>query len=76
MPRTGERIIREMDRMEREKIAAQCALFACRVCRTKTGWPHQVWCDAADALRPLNSEIERPHLRLIDLKTNRLIQCI
>lgn len=39
--------------MEREKIAAQCALFACRVCRTKTGWPHQVWCDAADALRPL-----------------------
>ena len=30
---------------ERPLIAAACELYACRVCRTKTGWPHQKWCE-------------------------------
>ncbi|MBR0205751.1 MAG: hypothetical protein IJQ45_03280 [Clostridia bacterium] len=25
-------------------IRAICPDFVCRVCRTKTGWPHQSWC--------------------------------
>ena len=25
-------------------ITAECALFACRVCHTKTGHLHQKWC--------------------------------
>lgn len=25
-------------------IHAECPSYACRICRTKTGWPHQVWC--------------------------------
>lgn len=25
-------------------IRASCPLYACRFCRTKTGWPHQLWC--------------------------------
>ncbi len=25
-------------------IRANCPRFVCRVCRTKTGWPHQRWC--------------------------------
>jgi len=28
----------------RPVICAACDRFACRVCRTKTGWRHQVWC--------------------------------
>ena len=30
---------------QRPIIDASCALFACRSCRTKTGWPHQKWCE-------------------------------
>ena len=30
-------------------IHSGCPLYSCRVCRTKTGWPHQVWCE----LRPM-----------------------
>jgi hypothetical protein len=30
-------------------IRSGCPLYSCRVCRTKTGWPHQVWCE----LRPM-----------------------
>lgn len=26
-------------------IRSGCPLYSCRVCRTKTGWPHQVWCE-------------------------------
>ncbi len=37
---------------ERPRIEAKCPLFACRVCRTKTGWPHQSWCDAAELVQP------------------------
>ena len=35
--------------MERKKkrIRGRCALYACRFCRTKAGWPHQVWCGIA-----------------------------
>lgn len=33
-------------------IAAKCPLFACRDCRTKTGWPHQSWCGAPDRIKP------------------------
>ena len=25
-------------------IRSGCPFFACRVCRTKVGWPHQSWC--------------------------------
>lgn len=25
-------------------ITTECTLFACRVCHTKTGHPHQKWC--------------------------------
>ena len=37
---------------ERPVIRARCPLFACRVCRTKTGWPHQKWCDQKLAADP------------------------
>lgn len=26
-------------------IHSGCPLYSCRVCRTKTGWPHQIWCE-------------------------------
>lgn len=26
-------------------IRSGCPLYSCRVCRTKTAWPHQVWCE-------------------------------
>ena len=26
------------------RIKAACAMFVCRMCRTKTGWKHQPWC--------------------------------
>lgn len=26
------------------KIFAECKLFVCRICHTKTGHPHQRWC--------------------------------
>lgn len=25
-------------------IQTKCPDFVCRLCRTKTGWPHQRWC--------------------------------
>ena len=31
-----------------KNIHTGCALFASKYCRTKTGWPHQRWCDIAD----------------------------
>ncbi|MBE6910389.1 MAG: hypothetical protein E7474_12605 [Ruminococcaceae bacterium] len=37
---------------ERPGIEAKCPLFACRICRTKTGWPHQSWCAAAELVQP------------------------
>ena len=37
---------------ERPIIRSACELFACRVCRTKTGWPHQKWCELCDLVRP------------------------
>lgn len=27
-------------------IQCECHLFACRVCRTKAGFPNQTWCSA------------------------------
>lgn len=33
-------------------IRARCPWFACCVCRTKTSWPHQLWCDTAPVSRP------------------------
>ena len=33
-------------------IRSTCPLFACRICRTKTGWPHQSWCGAAAVTQP------------------------
>ena len=33
-------------------IRTTCALFACRVCRTKTNWPHQPWCELAGRTLP------------------------
>ena len=26
-------------------IRSNCPLYICCVCRTKTGWRHQVWCE-------------------------------
>ncbi len=36
----------------KERISAKCFLYACRVCRTKTGWPHQSWCSVSGVLSP------------------------
>ena len=33
-------------------IRAECPLYVCRVCRTKTGWPHQCWCCQAQVTNP------------------------
>ena len=40
--------------MEEQKqiIRAECPLFACRACRTKTGWHHQAWCPLSAVTRP------------------------
>lgn len=37
---------------EKDIIRCSCPLFACRVCRTKTGWWHQSWCERADVKEP------------------------
>ena len=37
---------------ERPRIRADCPLYACRCCRTKTGWPHQVWCEMRHVTEP------------------------
>lgn len=39
-------------RPERKRINARCDRYACLVCRTKTGWPHQVWCEMARVTEP------------------------
>ena len=33
-------------------IRCACMLYACRVCRTKTGWRHQRWCELAGLTVP------------------------
>ena len=33
-------------------IRAICPQFACRVCRTRTGWPHQSWCEQRETTVP------------------------
>ena len=33
-------------------IRARCPRFACRLCRTKTGWPHQRWCELSFLTQP------------------------
>ena len=33
-------------------IRSSCPLYICRVCRTKTGWPHQVWCELKGLTEP------------------------
>ena len=33
-------------------IRAECPLYACKECRTKTGWRHQRWCGMADKTEP------------------------
>lgn len=33
-------------------IRARCSRFACCVCRTKTGWPHQPWCELGEEACP------------------------
>ena len=37
---------------DKKRISSPCPLFACRVCRTKTGWPHQRWCALAELTAP------------------------
>ncbi len=37
---------------EKATITARCPLFSCRLCRTKTGWPHQSWCPLSDLVMP------------------------
>ncbi len=34
------------------RIEAACTLFACRMCRTKTGWAHQRWCELSGLKSP------------------------
>lgn len=36
----------------RVPIDAQCPDFVCRLCRTKTGWPHQRGCTETANVRP------------------------
>ena len=36
----------------RPLIAADCPRFVCRICRTKTGWPHQIGCELACLTAP------------------------
>lgn len=38
--------------IDRPELASPCALFACWVCRTKTGWPHQRWCELIERTEP------------------------
>lgn len=37
-------------------IRASCPLYACRICRTKTGWPHQRWCVLGEETAPRCSD--------------------
>jgi hypothetical protein len=37
---------------ERPVIRAKCESYACRECRTKTGWPHQKWCTLSRLTEP------------------------
>ena len=37
---------------ERRPIDARCPRYACRLCRTKTGWPHQPWCELSRVTEP------------------------
>lgn len=34
------------------EIRSACPLYACKDCRTKTGWRHQSWCSLADVHEP------------------------
>ena len=33
-------------------IHSGCPLYSCRVCRTKTGWRHQPWCELKELTVP------------------------
>ena len=41
-----------MEKNSNPIITAECPLFACRECRTKSEWPHQRWCHCAQVVRP------------------------
>ena len=51
--RHGEPVRRE-ERMDEsyDIIRCACTLYACLVCRTKTGWQHQGWCELAGRTEP------------------------
>ena len=38
--------------IQRCLILSTCPRFACRVCRTKTGWSHQPWCELSWVTEP------------------------
>lgn len=38
--------------MREDVIRGPCARYACRVCRTKTSWPHQCWCEKRELTEP------------------------
>ena len=38
---------------ERPLIGARCPRYVCRLCRTKTGWPHQPGCALALLTNPV-----------------------
>jgi hypothetical protein len=42
-----------MDEKEDKMIRAVCPRYACWLCRTKTGWPHQRWCRLSTVTQPL-----------------------
>ena len=39
-------------RIRRPLIDALCPRYVCRLCRTKTGWPHQLGCELAQVTEP------------------------
>ncbi len=33
-------------------IGGKCEIFACRICRTKYGYKHQIWCELSHITLP------------------------
>ena len=43
----------ELQSDEKAIIRGDCEDFVCGICRTKVGWPHQVWCDRPELTEPV-----------------------
>lgn len=42
----------KLNNQDENIIRGSCADFVCRSCRTKCGWPHQMWCDHTELTEP------------------------